>query len=106
MGILLVIGTIFFLVLFQYLTCFSIFVIIKLSYYSFRRCQYNIRLFLDEQFSLIIFADILFHLIKIVIDVNILISWLNTSEITICINLLLLYIFYIYNNDYLLNIFD
>lgn len=106
MKIFWVISSIFFILLFQYLTCFSMFIIIKLFYYSFRRCQYNIRLFLNEQFSLIIFADILIHLIKMVIDINIVMSWLNMSEIPICINLLFLYIFYIYNNDYLLNNLD
>jgi len=93
---LTIIGTIFFIVLFQYLSSLSIYIIIKLFYFSFRRCQHNIRLFLNDQFSLIILGDIFLYLIGMSVTINIIISWLNTSKIMICINLVSLYIFYLF----------
>ena len=103
MPVLAILGTIFFIVLFQYLSCFSIYIIIKLFFFSFRRCQHNIRLLLNEQFSLIIIGDIFLYLIGMVVNINILTSWLNTSNMMMCINIVSLFIFYLFNKDYLLN---
>jgi hypothetical protein len=96
MSVLAVISSIFFIVLFQYLSCFAIYVSIKLFYFSFRKCQYNIRLLLNEHFSVIILKDIFLYLIVMGINLNILTSWLNTSNIMQCINLLSLFIFYLF----------
>ena len=134
MSVLAVISSIFFIVLFQYLSCFAIYVSIKLFYFSFRKCQYNIRLLLNEHFSagprrgcsdtapldlpkvvgvtkermisVMILGDIFLYLIVMGININILTSWLNTSNIMQCINLLSLFIFYLFNKDYFLNNLD
>jgi hypothetical protein len=95
MSVLAVISSIFLIVLFQYLYCFAIYVSIKLFYFSFRKFQYNIRLLLNEHFSVIILKDIFLYLIVMGINLNILTSWLNTSNIMQCINLLSLFIFYL-----------